>query len=73
MQKTSAKTAVFLLMTPLVGDYHGGYPTQADMPSAPAIAEHTPMMILKMISHVLFSLFCSMFMYLVIISLLRRG
>ena len=38
-------------------DDEGGYPTHAVTPNAPAIAEATPMMILKMISHVLF--FCS--------------
>jgi hypothetical protein len=38
-------------------DDEGGYPTHAVMPSAPAIPEAIPMMILKMISHVLF--FCS--------------
>ena len=37
-------------------DDEGGYPTHAVMPSAPAIPEAMPMMILKMISHVLF--FC---------------
>ena len=35
-------------------DDEGGYPTHAVMPSAPAIPEAIPMMILKMISHVLF-------------------
>jgi hypothetical protein len=35
-------------------DDEGGYPTHAVMPSAPAIREAIPMMILKMISHVLF-------------------
>jgi hypothetical protein len=35
-------------------DDEGGYPTHAVMPSAPAIPEAMPMMILKMISHVLF-------------------
>ena len=49
------------------------YPTQADMPRAPAIADATAMMMRRMISQVLFSLFCSMFVFLVIISPLRRG
>ena len=35
-------------------DDERGYPTQAVMPSAPAMPEAIPMMILKMISHVLF-------------------
>ena len=35
-------------------DDEAGYPTHAVTPRAPAIAEATPMMILKMISHVLF-------------------
>ena len=37
-------------------DDERGYPTQAVMPSAPAMPEAIPMMILKMISHVLFFL-----------------
>ena len=40
----------------------GRYPTHAVTPRAPAIAEATPMMILKMISHVLF-FFDSMFFF----------
>ena len=35
-------------------DDEGRYPTHAVMPSAPAIPDAIPMMILKMISHVLF-------------------
>jgi hypothetical protein len=38
------------------------HPTHADMPNAPASAEATAMMILKIISHVPFLLFCSLFM-----------
>ena len=44
-----------------VDDEHR-YPTHAVTPNAPAIAEATPMMILKMISHVLF-FFDSMFFF----------
>ena len=39
------------------------YPTHAVTPRAPAIAEATPMMILKMISHVLFFLFSMFFFF----------
>ena len=44
-------------------DDKGGYPTHAVTPNAPAIAEATPMMILKMISHVLFFLFSMFFFF----------
>ena len=44
-------------------DDEGGYPTHAVTPNAPAIAEATPMMILKMISHVLFFLFSMFFFF----------
>jgi hypothetical protein len=33
--------------------YYQGYPTQADIPSAPATADATAITIFKMISHVL--------------------
>ena len=44
-------------------DDEGRYPTHAVTPRAPAIAEATPMMILKMISHVLFFLFSMFFFF----------
>ena len=44
-------------------DNERGYPTQAVMPSAPAMPEAIPMMILKMISHVLLLLVSIFFSY----------
>ena len=44
-------------------DDERGYPTQAVMPSAPAMPEAIPMMILKMISHVLVFLVSIFFSY----------